>query len=56
MSNKTEILAAPEIKQSNIETRVYDRDAQFYEYGEAGEAKTIVKNRSAKRIDRKSVV
>src|SRR5205085_6949437 len=48
MSHQTEISPTPEIKQSNIETRLYDRDARFYEYGETAE--TIVKNRSTKRI------
>jgi hypothetical protein len=44
MNEKTEILSVPEIKQSNIETRVYDEAAQFYAYCEGPENKTIVEN------------
>ncbi len=42
MNKQTEIMSAPEIKQSAIATEVYDRRAQFYEYREAIETKTIV--------------
>ncbi|MEP6900562.1 MAG: hypothetical protein ABJA66_02365 [Actinomycetota bacterium] len=52
MNVKTEILSAPKINQPEIETKLYDQDAQFYEYCESVENKTILEkeNRSGKRI------
>jgi hypothetical protein len=52
MNVKTENLLAREINQAGIETKVYDRDAQFYEYSESAENKTIIEkeNPSGKRI------
>ncbi len=52
MNVKTENLLTQKINQSDIETKVYDPDAQFYEYGESEENKKILekKIRPGKRI------
>jgi hypothetical protein len=46
MSEKTEILLAQENKQSAVETEIYDHAAQFYDYGESAENKTIFKEKN----------